>query len=325
MMKWLGIGKKDTSSAEEKKDKDQVWFSKVKTGLRSSSTRLQEGLKDVFVRKKLDHTTLESLEELLLMADLGVTATTDLCNLLKQNKFEKDITLEEVKQILADGVETILRPLAMPLTINSAHQPHVILVCGVNGTGKTTTIGKLAAQYHQQGRKVMIAACDTFRAAAVEQLAIWAQRADVPLIQGALGSDPAAVAFEALQQARQQQKDIVLIDTAGRLHNKKNLMEELAKIIRVLQKLDASAPHASIIVLDATTGQNARMQVKTFKELIPLTGAIITKLDGTAKGGMVVSIAKEFNLPLHAIGVGEGIDDLQPFDAKIFTHSLLGL
>jgi fused signal recognition particle receptor len=198
-------------------------------------------------------------------------------------------------------------------------------MCGVNGTGKTTTIGKLAYQYHQQGLKVMVAACDTFRAAAVDQLKVWAERAHVPIITGKLEADPASVAFEALQMAKEKQADILLVDTAGRLHNKKNLMEQLAKIIRVLQKADETAPHDCIIVIDATTGQNARLQVKTFKDIVAITGIIVTKLDGTAKGGIVVSLAQEFALPIHAVGVGEAIEDLQPFDAKIFANSLLGL
>lgn len=323
MIRWLNVGKKKPSALQKQPDK--AWLNKVRSGLLTSSGRIQEGLKNIFVRKKLDQEMLESLEELLLMTDLGVMVTTELCQHLKQNKFDKEVTLEEVKQTLAEGIESILNPLATPLPFDSLHRPYVVLVCGVNGTGKTTTIGKLAAQYQQDGCNVMIAACDTFRAAAVEQLDVWSKRAGVPLIQGKLGADPAAVAFEAFQQARQSKADILMIDTAGRLHNKKNLMEELAKITRVLQKADPLAPHATIIILDATTGQNARLQVRTFKELIPLTGAIITKLDGTAKGGIVVSIAKEFGLALHAIGVGEGLDDLQPFDAKIFTHSLLGL
>ena len=322
-MAWFGLGKKNTPPTQA--PAQQGWLEKVKTGLVHTSSRLQDGLKDILVRKKLDNAMLESIEELLLMADLGVTATHALCADLKQDKFEKDVTLDEVKAFLAQGILSILEPLAIPLVPNPAHKPHIILMCGVNGTGKTTTIGKLASQYRQQGLSVMVAACDTFRAAAVEQLKIWADRAQVPVIMGKLESDPAAVAFEACQKAASMQVDVLLIDTAGRLHNKKNLMEELAKITRVIQKADPAAPHDAVIVLDATTGQNARAQVKTFRELISLTGAIITKLDGTAKGGIVVSLAKEFAIPIHAIGVGEGIDDLQSFDAKIFTHSLLGL
>lgn len=323
---WFNFSKKNKVIEEQSSiEQERNWLGRVRSGLTKTSSRLNEGLKNIFVRSKIDKEMLELLEETLLMADLGILNATRICNHLAKEKFDKEVTVEEVKEFLAQEIIHTLLPFEKPLSINITHKPHVILMCGVNGTGKTTTIGKLAYHYQKQGLKVMVAACDTFRAAAVDQLEVWAKRADVPIIRGKLEADPASVAFEALEQAKEQQVDILFIDTAGRLHNKKNLMEQLAKVIRVIQKADHTAPHDCVIVLDATTGQNAQLQVKTFKEITPLSGLIITKLDGTAKGGIVVSLVQDFSLPVHAIGVGEGIEDLQPFNAKIFAYSLLGL
>ncbi len=307
--------------AESKKG----WLSKLKTGLSKSSSKLNEGMKDIFVRRKLDAETLEELEDLLISADLGVEAAVLVTKTLAKNRFDKETSIEEIKQELSACISDILKDSARPINITGEHKPHVIIMCGVNGTGKTTTIGKLASNYTAEGKNVMIAACDTFRAAAVEQLEVWSQRSGCTIIKGKEGVDPASVAYEAFEQAIAQKADVLIIDTAGRLQNKKNLMEQLTKVIRVIKKLDDSAPHDSIIVLDATTGQNANSQVKVFKEMVNLTGIIVTKLDGTAKGGVVVSLAKQFGLPIHAIGVGEGIDDLKPFDAESFANSLVGI
>jgi fused signal recognition particle receptor len=256
---------------------------------------------------------------------MGVETAMELAGSLKKARFGKDVSEEEVRQALADEITAILEPVAKPLVIDPAHKPEVILVCGVNGTGKTTTIGKLSQQFSNEGKKVMLAAGDTFRAAAIEQLEIWGRRTGVPVIAKASGADAAGLAFEALEKARAQGADVLLIDTAGRLHNKSALMDELAKIVRVIRKQDGEAPHQTLLVLDATTGQNAKAQVETFKSMAPITGLAVTKLDGTARGGVVVALARQFGLPVHALGVGEGVDDLRPFDARAFADALLGL
>ena len=301
------------------------WLHRLKSGLSKSSGKISDGITGIFTKRKLDDESLEELEELLITTDIGVKVASSITAKIKKDRFDKDISPEEVKEIVAAELTAILTPYAKPLMIDSAHKPHVILVCGVNGNGKTTTIGKLAKQFKEEGKSVMIAACDTFRAAAVSQLEIWAKRTDSPLIQGAHEAEPASVAYSALEQAIAAKVDILLIDTAGRLQNKSNLMDELAKLIRVLGKLDPSAPHHTLLVLDATTGQNAHSQVDIFKKMVHLTGIIITKLDGTAKGGVVVALAKQFELPIHAIGVGEGIDDLRSFEADAFARSLMGI
>ncbi len=315
--------KKDTVKKSDKPKKDG-WIAKLKTGLNKSSSKLNEGIKDIFVRRTLDDETLEGLEDLLISADFGVETATTITSTLAKTKYDKEISPEEIKEILCKSIIEILEPVAKPLEITGEHKPQVILMCGVNGTGKTTTIGKLASNFKADGKSVMFAACDTFRAAAVEQLEVWSKRADCLIIKGEIEADPASVAYEAYQKAREENIDVLLVDTAGRLQNKKNLMEQLTKIVRVIKKIDESAPHNSIIVLDATTGQNANSQVKTFGEMVNLDGIIITKLDGTAKGGGVVSLAKQFTLPIHAIGIGESIQDLRPFDAKDFAESLVG-
>ena len=258
------------------------------------------------------------------MSDLGATTSSTVIENLAKNKFDKEITAEEIKSELSGVIEEILQNVAVPLKIESEYKPQVILVCGVNGAGKTTTIGKLSSKWKKEGKSVMIAACDTFRAAAVEQLEVWANRSGCEIVKGKEASDPASVAYSAYQKAKDENYDILVIDTAGRLQNKKNLMEQLSKIVKVIKKIDDSAPHNSLIVLDATTGQNANSQVKIFGDMVDLNGIIVTKLDGTAKGGVVVSLARQFEIPIHAVGVGEGIDDLNTFEAKSFADSLVG-
>jgi fused signal recognition particle receptor len=248
-----------------------------------------------------------------------------VCARLAKNRFDKTISAEEVQQALAEEIGVIMNKVAIPLTVNKENVPHVILMVGVNGAGKTTTIGKLANQFKNQGKKVMLAAGDTFRAAAIEQLQIWGQRNDVPVISGKIGADAAGLAYDALKQARETNMDILLIDTAGRLQNKSYLMDELKKIIKVIKKFDETAPHDTVLILDATTGQNAVLQTEVFLDLAEITGIIMTKLDGTARGGVLVSCAEKFGLPVHAIGVGESIDDLQSFDATEFSKMLVGM
>lgn len=301
------------------------WWSRLKQGLKRSSDRLGDGLKTIFVSRKLDKSTLEELEDLLITTDLGVETAARLTGELGKQRLNQDVSLEEVKIFLANAIETILNPVAQPLALDQMHKPHVILVVGVNGSGKTTTMGKLAKQWKDQGISVMMAAGDTFRAAAVEQLQVWGQRVDVPVISGKTGADAAGLAYDALAKAKEASVDALLIDTAGRLQNKAHLMEELKKIQRVLRKIDETAPHSTLLILDGTTGQNAHSQVQTFKEIIGLTGLIITKLDGTARGGVVVSLAQKFGLPIHAVGVGESAEDLRPFTSHEFARSLLGL
>jgi len=300
-------------------------FARLKAGLSRSSTALKSGIASIFTHAKLDAVTLEELQDLLIASDIGVETARDLTARLAQDRFDKQISPHEVRAILSGEIAGILAPAARPLEIDPAHKPHIIVMVGVNGTGKTTTIGKLAKRLKGQGKSVMLAAGDTFRAAAIEQLAIWGKRVDVPVIKGKVGADAAGLAFEAVEQAQRQNIDVLLIDTAGRLQNKAGLMAELEKITRVIRKRDPSGPHGVILVLDATTGQNALSQVEVFKQKAAVTGLIMTKLDGTARGGILVSLAKKFGLPIHAIGVGEGVEDLQPFDAKAFAEALTGV
>jgi len=300
------------------------WFQRLKQGLTKSSSRLTEGLAAILVRRKLDQETLDEIEELLIAADLGPATAARLTSDLGKSRFGKEVTDDEVRLFLADRVAEMLAPVAIPLDPGVA-KPFVVLVVGVNGVGKTTTIGKLAEHYRGQGKRVMMAAGDTFRAAAVAQLAIWGERTGAPVVKKGEGADPAALAYEALERARREDIDILLIDTAGRLHNKAGLMEELAKVIRVLRKLDPDAPHSTLLVLDATTGQNAINQVETFRSLVQVNGLVVTKLDGSAKGGVLVALAEKFKLPVHAIGVGETAQDFQAFDPKDFARSLMGI
>jgi len=285
------------------------------SGLFKTSSRFTE----VFTKKRLDAETLETLEELLIMADMGAATAASIIAEISAGRVDKDIDEDEIKLLLADAIAKRLAPYATPLTDKGC-----VVVVGVNGNGKTTTIGKLAASNKASGKKVMLAAADTFRAAAVEQLMEWAKRADVPCVTGSENSDPAAVAYTAMERAKKENIDILFIDTAGRLHTKDNLMAELAKILKTIKKFDESAPHAVIQVLDATTGQNALSQAAAFKDTAGVTGLIVTKLDGTAKAGVVLALAEQFKLPIHAIGVGEGVDDLQPFDAAAFAKALVG-
>jgi len=275
-------------------------------------------------RRVLDDAMLESLEELLISADMGVDTALRVSANLAAGRMGKRLTTREIKKLLADEIARIMEPVARPMPIY-ARRPQVVLVVGVNGSGKTTTIGKLASQLKAAGKRVVIAAGDTFRAAAVEQLQVWGERAGVPVLTAPEGSDPASLAFDAMEKARADGADLLLIDTAGRLQNRADLMEELAKIVRVIRKRDETAPHNTLLVLDATTGQNALSQVETFRKLADVTGLVMTKLDGTAKGGVLVALADRFGLPIHAIGVGEQIDDLAPFDAQEFAAALTGL
>lgn len=298
------------------------WFQRLREGLTKTSAKLAEGITGVFTKRKLDAETLEDLEDLLIQADLGIETTERITQTLRRTRFDKTISPQEVREVLAREVEAVLQPVAQPLVIGTANKPHVIMFVGVNGTGKTTTIGKLAARYRTEGRRVMIAAGDTFRAAAVEQLKVWGERANAPVVSGAVGADAAGLAFDALSRARDEGADVLMIDTAGRLQNKAALMDELQKILRVIRKIDPSAPHHVVLVLDATTGQNALSQVEVFREKAEVSGLVMTKLDGTARGGILVAISAKFKLPVYAVGVGEGINDLQSFDASEFARAI---
>ena len=312
-------------AAKEPEVEKKGWLSRLREGLSKSTKKVAESITGLFTKKKLDQQTLDDLEDVLIQADLGVTVASRLIGKLGKERFGKEVTDEEVRAAFADDIAEILQPVAVPLIIDAARKPHVVLVIGVNGSGKTTTIAKLAGLYKGEGRSVMLAAGDTFRAAAVEQLKVWGDRAGVPVVSKQTGADAAGLAYEALERARSEKTDVLLIDTAGRLHNKTNLMEELAKIVRVIRKLDPEAPHSCLLVLDATTGQNAHAQVETFKSMSPVDALVLTKLDGSAKGGVLVALAEKFKLPVVAIGVGEGIDDLRPFEARAFARGLMGL
>ena len=308
----------------EKKQK-LGWFSRLKQGLKKSSSALTEGITGIFTKKRLDASTLEELEDLLIMSDLGVALSARVCERLAKNRFDKSISAEEVQQALAEEIGEIMEDVAKPLEVNGENTPHVILMVGVNGAGKTTTIGKMAKQFKNQGKSVMLAAGDTFRAAATQQLQIWGQRNNIPVVVGKEGCDAAGLIYDAIEKARNTNTDILMVDTAGRLQNKGYLMDELKKIIRVISKFDQTAPHNTVLILDATTGQNAVLQTEVFLEMAGITGIIMTKLDGTARGGVLVACAEKFRLPIHAIGVGETIDDLQPFDAADFSKMLVGV
>lgn len=303
----------------------QGWLGRLRAGLSKSSNRIVDGISSVFTRRKLDEEAIEGLEEVLIVADVGPATAAKLAGKIADTRFEKDVTPEAVRRALASEIAAILAPVAKPVGIDPAKKPHVILVIGVNGTGKTTTIGKLAKAMRDDGKRVVLAAGDTFRAAAVEQLKIWGERSGCPVISRPQGADSAGLAYDALQQAQRDNADVLLIDTAGRLHNKANLMAELEKVARVLKKLDPEAPQDCLLVLDATTGQNALSQVSTFREMLPITGLVVTKLDGSAKGGVLVALAEKFAIPIRAVGVGEGADDLKPFDADAFARGLMGL
>jgi len=301
------------------------WFQKLKSGLSRSSSALTDGISSIFTKRKLDATMLEELEDVLIQADLGVDTAMAITDRLSQGRYNKEIEPEEVREILSEEVEKALEPVARPLNLDTGHKPHVVLMVGVNGTGKTTTIGKLSQKLAGEGKKVMLAAGDTFRAAAVEQLRIWGQRTGAEVIARDTGADAAGLAFDAMKEAKEKAVDVLLIDTAGRLQNKAELMDELEKVIRVIRKHDPDAPHTVLLTLDATTGQNALNQVEIFGKVAGVTGLVMTKLDGTARGGILVAIAAKYQLPVHFIGVGEGVDDLEPFSAKDFANAIAGL
>jgi fused signal recognition particle receptor len=300
-----------------------TFFERLKSGL-SKKGSLSDSLVGLFTRKKLDTTTLAELEDALIRADLGGAQAKAITAAIAKGRYETDISGDELRALLAEEVTRLLAPVAKPLVADDSHKPFVVLVAGVNGAGKTTTIGKMAKRLISGGAKVTLAAGDTFRAAAIEQLGVWAKRTGAQFVAGKQGGDAAGLAFEALEKARANGSDVLLIDTAGRLQNKAGLMAELEKIARVIKKLDPAAPHAVLLVLDATTGQNALSQVEAFGQSVPLTGLVMTKLDGTARGGILVALAARFALPVHYLGVGEGEDDLQAFDAAAFARALTG-
>ncbi len=304
-----------------------TWFKRLKQGLSQTSSKLNRNISSVFGKRVLDQAAIDDLVDILIMADLGAVTATKLVDEFAKTRFEKEVSDHDIKEFLSHRIEEILTPIAKPFDMDEikTKTPYVLLVTGVNGSGKTTTIGKLARHWRTAGHMVMLAAGDTFRAAAVEQLKVWGLKTGCPVIRKPEGTDSASVAFEALEQAIDGKYDILIIDTAGRLHNQQHLMDELTKVQRVIQKLLPDAPHSTVQVLDATAGQNAMNQVEIFAKAVNTTGLIITKLDGTAKGGIVVSLADKFHLPIHAIGVGEQADDLRGFQAKDFAHSIIGI
>ncbi|MGV1916522.1 signal recognition particle-docking protein FtsY [Rhizobium sp. 22-785-1] len=302
-----------------------TWFQRLRAGLARTSSQLTNQISALFTKRKLDEDTLDELEDLLIQSDLGVETAMRITGALSSERYGKDVSGEDVAKIMASEITKVLEPVAKPLELDLSHKPHVILVVGVNGTGKTTTIGKLAAKLSGSGLKVMLAAGDTFRAAAIEQLKIWADRTGSEFIGTKLGADAAGLAYDAYEQARAKKSDVLIIDTAGRLQNKTELMAELEKIVRVLAKLDPDAPHTVLQTLDATTGQNAMNQVEIFRNVAGVSGLIMTKLDGTARGGILVAIAAKHKLPVYFIGVGEGVDDLEPFEAEDFAKAIAGV
>ena len=309
----------------EPEPESRSWLSRLTGGLAKSSARLTSGITGAFNKRTLDDDALEELEEALILADLGAAPAAKIVADFAKTRFNKEVTDDEIRQALAQQITAILRPVEVPLEIDTSNAPHVILVVGVNGSGKTTTIGKLSQHFTDGGHRVLLAAGDTFRAAAIEQLKIWADRTGSEIVSKEQGTDAAALAFEAITRAKEVGADIVLMDTAGRLHNKADLMDELSKVVRVIKKVQPDAPHDTLLILDATTGQNALSQVEIFRKTADITGLIVTKLDGTAKGGVMVALADKFGLPVHAIGVGETAADLQPFDAEEFARALTGM
>ena len=301
------------------------WWQRLREGLSRSSGALGQGIAEVFTKRRLDAAAIDDLEDMLLRADLGLPAATRITTALSRGRFDREIAPDEIRAVLSAEVEASLAPVAKPLVVDGEAKPFVILVVGVNGSGKTTTIAKLTSKFVAEGRRVMLAAGDTFRAAAVEQLKVWGGRLGAPVVSRATGADAAGLAFDALTEARQANADVLLVDTAGRLQNRTELMAELEKIVRVMRKVDAAAPHAVLLVLDATVGQNALSQVEIFSRVAGVTGLVMTKLDGTARGGILVAIADKFGLPIHYIGVGESADDLEPFAARDFAHAIAGL
>ena len=302
----------------------QSWWQRLSGGLKRTSASIGGAVTDLVAKRRLDQAMLDEIEEVLIRADLGVESAARIAAAVGEGRYDKSITADEVKAVVATEVEKVLTPVAKPLLIGE-RKPVVALVVGVNGSGKTTTIGKLAAKFRADGRSVMLAAGDTFRAAAIDQLNIWGGRSGASVIARAPGADAAGLAFDALTEARGEDVDVLLVDTAGRLQNKAVLMDELQKIVRVMKKVDPAVPHAVLLVLDATVGQNALSQVEVFRDIAGVTGLVMTKLDGTARGGILVAIAAKYGLPVHFIGVGEGIDDLAPFSAKDFARAIAGI
>jgi fused signal recognition particle receptor len=305
-------------------DAKENWWQRLSGGLKRTSASIGGAVADLVAKRKLDQAMLDQIEEVLIRADLGVDSAARIAAAVGEGRYDQSITPEEVKAVVAAEVEKVLTPVAKPLALGEA-KPFVVLVVGVNGSGKTTTIGKLAAKFRAEGRSVMLAAGDTFRAAAIDQLNIWGGRSGAAVIARGAGADAAGLAFDALTEARGEEIDVLLVDTAGRLQNKAVLMDELQKMVRVMKKVDPAAPHAVLLVLDATVGQNALSQVEVFRSIAGVTGLVMTKLDGTARGGILVALAAKFGLPVHFIGVGEGIDDLAPFSAKDFAKAVAGI
>ena len=301
------------------------WLKKLTEGLKKTSSSAKSKISGIFIEKKIDTDTIESLEEALISSDLGVSASQKIVKEFEKNYSGKTSDQEELLEALSKSISNILEPLEKELIVSDDYHPHIMMLVGVNGSGKTTTAGKLAKRFSQQGKKVILVAADTFRAAAIEQLKGWAEKTSVELISAERGADPAALVYQSIEKARIQKTDLILIDTAGRLQNRKELMEELAKIVRVIKKLEPEAPHDSLIVLDGTVGQNALSQLKAFLDVAAITGLIMTKLDGSARGGVLVALAEEFGLPIHLIGVGETAEDLQDFNAMAYSRALLGL
>ncbi len=323
--KGFAVGVAEPEPVVEAPQPKLSWFQRLRLGLARTSSQLTGQIAALFTKRKLDEQTLQDLEDLLIQADLGVETALRVTDTLASERYGKDVTGEDVGRIMASEITKVLTPVAKPLQLDLTHKPHVILVVGVNGTGKTTTIGKLAAKLSGAGLKVMLAAGDTFRAAAIEQLKIWADRTKSEFVGTKLGADAAGLAYDAFEQAKAKKCDVLIIDTAGRLQNKAELMAELEKIVRVLGKLDPDAPHTVLQTLDATTGQNALNQVEIFRNVAGVNGLIMTKLDGTARGGILVAISAKHKLPVYFIGVGEGVDDLEPFEAQDFAHAIAGL
>ena len=301
------------------------WLKKLTEGLKKTSSSAKSKISGIFIEKKIDTDTIESLEEALISSDLGVSASQKIVKEFEKNYSGKTSNQEELLEALSKSITNILEPLEKELIVSDDYHPHIMMLVGVNGSGKTTTAGKLAKRFSQQGKKVILVAADTFRAAAIEQLKGWAEKTSVELISAERGADPAALVYQSIEKARIQKTDLILIDTAGRLQNRIELMEELAKIVRVIKKLEPEAPHDSLIVLDGTVGQNALSQLKAFLDVAAITGLIMTKLDGSARGGVLVALAEEFGLPIHLIGVGETAEDLQDFNAMAYSRALLGL
>ena len=311
--------------ADESDSEKKGWFSRLTAGLAKSSQQLSSGISGIFTKRKLDDEALEELEDLLIQSDLGVAMAVRITERLAASRYDKEIGDEEVRAVLSEEVSAILKPVAQPLRLGSEHKPHILLMVGVNGAGKTTTIGKLAQKFRAEGKSVMLAAGDTFRAAAIDQLKVWGERTGAPVVARDVGAEASGLVYEALEAAKAQNIDVLMIDTAGRLQNKTELMAELEKIVRVIKKLDPTGPHHVLLTLDATTGQNALSQVEVFAKTAGVTGLIMTKLDGSARGGILVAVADKYQLPVHAIGVGEGVDDMQPFDPDEFAQAIAGL